>query len=145
MALYPLLHPSVAINLIGAKPLSTINLPGNHIYHTNSLVAVDLFNNGEMYIVRGETGAFDNTAQTQLFRVSGSTISLSQTLLSNGSNKVLVGDFLNTGTSSIFNVAFTDSYPNTVLGSFFTPSANVVFLDTSAMRSSFINASIWAP
>ena len=127
MSLYPLLHPSVGLQLIGASPISKFTLPGNHIYHGNSLVAVDLYHNGSAYIVRGGTGAFDGTAPTEIYQVTSNGISLSQILYSQGSNKVLVGDFLNNGTSSIFNVGFTDNYPNTVLGSYFTQGPNGTF------------------
>ena len=131
MALYPLLYASVGIQLVGAKPSSTITLPGNHIYHTDSLVVSDLYNNGNVYIIRGGTGAFDQSAPTEIYQVTNSAIVLSQTLHSNGSNKVLVGDLLNNGSNTIFDVAFTDSYPNTVLGSFFTPSGNGLFQQTT--------------
>ena len=131
MALYPLLYSSVGLQLVGAKPISTTTMAGNHIYHTDSLVVSNLYNDGNVYIVRGGTGAFDQTASTEIFRVTTSAISLSQDLFSNGSNKVLVGDFLNNGSNSIFDVAFTDSYPSTVLGSFFSPTVNGGYTNTS--------------
>ena len=113
-----LLYSSVGINLIGATPVSRLVVTGNNYgYHNDTISIVDI--NGVEYIYRGGVGSLTESAPLEIFTVVNQTISLANVLYSNGSNKILVGDFLNNGSEAIFLPAFTDNFPSTVLGSYF--------------------------
>jgi hypothetical protein len=88
-----LLYSSVAVGLISAAPISRVVLTGNNYgIHNDAFSVVSA--NGISYIYRGGIGSSTDSAATEVFAIDNEAISLVSILLSNGSNKMLVGDFL---------------------------------------------------
>jgi len=124
-----LLYPSVGIAVASKSVLSSLHLIVPAAYNPENPASLDIhYVNGIAQIVLGSLYAPVSTtgnptyqppsalAPLWIFDDVNNALVLKNSLLYNGSNKILVGDLLNNGDLSIALPAFTDTYPLTYNG-----------------------------
>ena len=129
MSANTILYSSLAFSVASKSTISTLHLAMPAPYAPENPASLDIhYVNGHAQIVLGSLYAPITTASNPkyhppsalaplwIFDDVNNSLVLQDSLLYNGSNKVLVGDILNNGQLSIALPAFTDTYPITATG-----------------------------